>query len=30
MEESTISIQDIMQILRRRRWSLILPMAVVS
>ena len=29
MEESTMSIQDIMQILRRRRWSLILPMVVV-
>ena len=29
MEENAKSIQDIMQILRKRRWSLILPMAVV-
>jgi succinoglycan biosynthesis transport protein ExoP len=29
MEESAKSIQDIMQILRKRRWSLILPMAAV-
>jgi succinoglycan biosynthesis transport protein ExoP len=29
MEENAKSIQDMMQILRKRRWSLILPMAVI-